>query len=148
MEKEKTIGTIDYPKDFIDRIEQAKKRLYAWPEIEDLVKNEQVLAGQFAYGKLSKKKFSKKLLEIKSKVPSMIVTSLMELGAAMMYLKVSDDIRSKTIADMKIKSEQAQAKGFATRFSLWLYRSITGNIMAYCGLQINLKKKIAVSLKR
>ena len=135
------MGTIDYPKDFIDRMEQAKKRLYAWPEIEDLVKNEQLLAGQFAYGKLSKEEFRKKLLEIKSKVPSMIVTSLVELDAVMRCLKVGKDVRSKTLADMEIKAQQSQDKGFATRFSLWLYRSITGNIMAYCGLQINLKKK-------
>lgn len=130
-----------YPKDFIDKIEKAKKRLYAWPEIEDLIKNEQLLAGQFAYGNLSKKQFSKKLLEIKSKTPSMIVTSLAELDAVMKYLKTTDDVRNQTLADMQIKAEQSEEKGFATRFSLWFYKSITGNIMVYCGLQINLKNK-------
>jgi hypothetical protein len=135
------MNTDDCPKYLIDRIEQAKKRVYAWPEIDELIKNENILARQFAFGNLGKKRLGKNLKQIQSKLPSLIVTSLPELEMVLRYVGVIDDIRKETLGNLQLKAEQSEKEGFRTRFSIWFYKSVSGNLSAFCGVQVDLKQK-------
>jgi len=135
------MNTEDYPKYLIDKIEQAKKRVYTWPEIDELIKNENILARQFAFGNLGKKRFGKNLKQIQSKLPSLIVTSLPELDMVLKYIGVTDDIRKETLGNLLLKAEQSEKEGFRTRFSIWFYKSVSGGLSAFCGVQVNLKQK-------
>lgn len=132
----------EFPKYFTERVDKAKERIYNWEDIDELIKNENKLAGQFSYGNLTPEQFGKKLSEIQTKVPSLIVTSVDELDMIMEYLNLDDDIRNDILGSMKIKTRQAEENGFLTRYSIWFYKSVSGNLSMYCGVQIEVKHKI------
>lgn len=125
---------------FKNRVKQAMKHPYVWPEIEELQTNEQLLAQKYLYGKLKKKDFERKISKLQSKVPSLIVNSLPELELTMQVLNTAGDIKTKTLQDMSFLYDQAIKQGYQCRFSIWFYKPIQKKgISMYCATQINIE---------
>lgn len=116
----------------------AMQHPYIWPEIEQLTKNERLLAQNYLYGDLKKEDFNNKLKQIQSEKPSIIVKSIPELEMIMEMLEVDEVIKKDTLQDMTFKYDQAVQQGHQVRFSIWFYKAIQGGIAMYCGTQIKL----------
>ncbi len=118
------------------KIKSAMENSYVWPEIEQLKDNEQLLAQKYLYGNLKREDFERKISELQSKSPSLIVNSLTELEAVMEFLDVDEEIKGQTIQDMEFQYEQAKKQGFLCRFSIWFYRTLDNREAMYCATQI------------
>ena len=130
----------DLPKNLIDKVNKAKENVYSWSEIDELIKKENVLARQLNLGKISDEECTKKLSSIQTKVPSLIINSIPELDMVMRYIGVPDDVKRESLTDLELKAKHAEDYGFLTRFSVWFYKSVSGRLTMYCGVQIKTGK--------
>ena len=98
-----TKSTNFFPKDFIDRMEQAMENIYSFSEIEALTNREQFLAQQFTYGDISGNKFETDISEIQSKTPSLIVMSLAELEMVLKYVGIDKRTRDTNMHEFQLE---------------------------------------------
>lgn len=133
------MDTLFIPESLRNKVFAAMERPYLWPEIEALQTRQQALAQKYILGKVTKKTFGKELKKIQSASPSVLVSSLPELEAVMNLLDLDEGVKRGTLADLSLKHDRAVNSGYRCRFSIWFYRSVSGAIAFYCGVQIDIK---------
>lgn len=121
---------------FENKVLAAMQKPYVWPEIEELTKNERILAQKYLYEGLKKEEFEKKLNVIQAEIPSIIAKSVLELETILDLLKISDEVKIDTLNEMSYNFDQAVAKGYKCRFAVWFYKAINKGIALYCATQI------------
>ena len=133
------MDTILDKEQFKNKILDAIKHPYIWPEIEKMLSDEKIITQKYIQKDVSEKEYDVKIKKIHSEVPSIIAKSIIELEIVFDLINASQEVKADVLKDMSFKFEMNADKGYQCRFAVWFYETINKHVAMYCATQIYIK---------